>query len=115
MFWEMLPSALSQNTSPVKQCIWMDATAIPFFWRTYPQYFNVTCGHLKKKNGLKSVNGNRLSKQTGPWKVFKFSHIVWEENAWWLSSGYSGKTASGGQELCLCIFTEWCHTSVLFC
>lgn len=69
----------------------------------------------KKKNGLKSVNGNRLSKQTGPWKVFKFSHIVWEENAWWLSSGYSGKTASGGQELRLCISTEWCHTSVLFC
>ena len=50
---------------------------------------------ITKANGLKSVNAIKLSKLTGPSKVFKFSHIVWKQNAWWFFRRYTGKIVSG--------------------
>lgn len=92
MFWEMLPSALSQNTSPVKPCIWMDATEIPFFWRTSPaSIFQCYLWSSQKQTVLSIKKKSGSASRQVLEKVFRFSHIhiFWKEDSWWLASGYA--------------------------
>lgn len=96
---------------------WIPRRHLTFEEPNYPQYFGVTC-RSQKQSGLKSVSAISSSRQTGPWKVFNFSHIVWKKYGWWVPKGYSGKnftSRSGtkpvhicqGMSLILRLFSNW--------